>query len=262
MNRLVFSMILLAACNSDGRDPMLDPSLGTDASMPGSGGSTSPDAPKILSLNTNLSMMTATDRLVVSAVVTDPDGIDDLIGGNLMMIGGSSAYGSFATAAGEGAYSISLSWNDIGTVEPINTAAGASASRGFRASFFDVAGHTVYRDIYVSLGCTSTAQAACDGDCMTVDTVEHCGSCDRQCPNPSVAHCLMVSGGSRECFSITQFLERKSCSELCRAPYDQCFDAAVEYGYSGQRYPVACSATPEPTRNEEEFWMIHCACTE
>jgi hypothetical protein len=60
--------------------------------------------------------MTSSDRLAVSAVVTDPDGIDDLIGGTLTTTDGASTFGAFATDASEGAYSISLTCKESACV--------------------------------------------------------------------------------------------------------------------------------------------------
>jgi len=133
-------------------------------------------SPEILTLNTNLTSMTSYDRLVISAVVTDPDGIDDLIGGTLTTTDGTAAYGAFATAASEGAYSISLTWDDIDTTQAIHAPADATTQRAFRTSFYDVAGHSVYRDVSVSLGC-SDHRVACGGGCMD----DICGVCGHVC---------------------------------------------------------------------------------
>lgn len=117
MRSFGFVLLLgLAACGASDSGSPSDPALPD--------GSVSPRSPTILSLKTNVLTVKDTDRLVVSAVVTDPDGIDDLIGGELTTADGTATYGAFATDAGEGAYSIVLSWGDLNTAETIETLAG------------------------------------------------------------------------------------------------------------------------------------------
>src|SRR6185312_17002618 len=129
------------------------------------GGASSSSSPKILSLHTNISSMTSSDVLVISAIVTDPDGIDDVIGGNLETPDGIAAYGAFATDASEGAYSISLTWDSMNAVVAVDTDAGGSVSRTMRATFFDVEGSTVWGEVSITLGCGAATKAACDGRC-------------------------------------------------------------------------------------------------
>ena len=116
----------------------------------GSGGSTSIAAPTILSIHTNITTMTPSESLVISAVVADPDGIDDVIGGNLVTPDDTAAYGAFATDASEGAYRISLSWNSLTMLAPIATEDG-SVARTLRAEFFDVEGNQSWRDVVVEM---------------------------------------------------------------------------------------------------------------
>ena len=73
-------------------------------------------------------------KLIISAVVTDPDGIEDLIGGQLLAPSG-QAYGSFASSSQEGAYSITLTWQDLNAVEKM--IADPVGSRALIAKFFD-----------------------------------------------------------------------------------------------------------------------------
>jgi hypothetical protein len=170
MRFLACVVLVCAACTSSGGT---SPDPTSDASP---GGSSAPNAPKILSLSTNLMTMTSSDKLVVSAVVTDPDGIDDLIGGTLTTTDGTSTFGAFATDASEGAYSISLTWADINATQPIDAPVDTTTPRAFRASFYDVAGHTVYRDVTVNLGC-SDHRVACGGQCL----IDACGVCGHTC---------------------------------------------------------------------------------
>lgn len=136
-----------------------------------------PQSPTILSVSSNLTRMTDEDVLNIVAIVTDPDGIEDLIGGELIAEDGAS-YGAFATSAQEGAYEITLTWNDLDTVDTIEF--DGEATRRFGVRFYDVAGHSVDREYVVDLYCDEGA--ACGGVCtdLTVDE-ENCGSCGRAC---------------------------------------------------------------------------------
>jgi hypothetical protein len=98
-----------------------------------------PDGPQFLQLSTNVTTVRDTTTVVFTALLTDPDGIDDIIGGSLVDPGTGSSYGAFQTSAAEGSYSMSVTWNEINTVAPIDFA--TTGTRGFRARFFDVAGH-------------------------------------------------------------------------------------------------------------------------
>jgi hypothetical protein len=165
--------------------------------------------------------MTNLDRLVVSAVVTDPDGIDDLIGGTLMTTDGASTFGAFATDASEGAYSISLTWTDINAAQAIDAPADATTPRGFRASFFDVAGHSVYRDVTVKLGCADH-RLACGGECL----VDACGVCGKTC----VAVC-----GDHVCATGETTLD-------CPADCAICGDLVCSPGETASNCPLDCTA--------------------
>ena len=127
-----------------------------------------------------------TCALPISPAATDPDGIDDLIGGRLEDPGGGGTYGAFATSAAEGLYSLELSWAEIHQARAIAfEGAETSETREFQAAFFDVAGNLSTATTSIALACDD-GQSACDGVCTALDTRSHCGACDRACP-PSAA---------------------------------------------------------------------------
>jgi len=101
------------------------------------------------------------DTLVITAVVSDPDGIDDLIGGTLMDSTAALSYGAFATAASEGAYSLSLGWSALNSTAPINAPAGTGEDRTFLAEFFDAAANRARGEISVTLACEDSEATAC-----------------------------------------------------------------------------------------------------
>lgn len=258
--RLALFFILLAACN--GSDGMPLPDGGGGGGGGSGGGSTSPAAPKILSINTNTKTLHERDMLTVSAVVTDPDGIGDVIGGQLFTVDGSSAYGAFATDAGEGAYSLTLAWNAINATESIETSACMSTSRTFRAAFFDAEGNSSYREVTIDLACLSPSAGAHYGICDAEDmyTLDHCGSCDHSCPSVSGAEvaCEMTPDDRGICAMYKDLTQRVACSTQCTGPYSRCYGGDAKYGENW--VSISCATVPEATNNNDAFQMLECIC--
>lgn len=136
-------------------------------------------APVILAFGTNVTSVSQGQQVIFTALVTDPDGADDVVGGTLLDEGGTT-YGAFAMTPQEGSYQIALSWDQIGQVSPIDFVQGASAQRTFKAQFFDQAGHTVEQTVDLELTCNG--QAACSGSCvdLMMDKL-NCGACGHPC---------------------------------------------------------------------------------
>jgi hypothetical protein len=134
-------------------------------------------APRILQIGTDVSTLTEGESATFTAIVTDPDGIADLIGGSLEDPVSGALYGAFAVAGDEGAYSLRLSWADVHRVRAI--AFAAPEDRGFRARFFDTAGHRAEALVDLRLHCG--ADGACDGHCTDFDADGTCGGCATAC---------------------------------------------------------------------------------
>jgi len=151
-----------------------------------------PDGPQIVSLTVNSELLGEGDSLLVTVIVTDPDGIDDVIGGELRTVGGAS-YGAFVTAAQEGAYSLQVPWDVLHSLEPI--AGAPSLPRQMRAHFFDQAAHETTAEIEVTLACDD-GLSFCDGACFDLASdLEHCGTCD----NPADGDGQTCTAGSVVC---------------------------------------------------------------
>jgi hypothetical protein len=189
----------------------------------GAGGASGSSAPVFLSFSTSLTTVTADlgvnpykfDDVVFSAVLTDPDGINDLIGGTLKDPDSGASYGSFATDAGEGAYAMTLTWDAINTVRKIEGKGGAS--RVFRAEFFDQAGHSVTRDVTLMFKCVNTTSVdLCNGQCTLIDSsVDNCGACGHAC-------LVNLDGYTRDCkagkcFFESYSLSQPTCAQFCPA---------------------------------------------
>ena len=105
-------------------ETMTDPGESSDSSetTPTTEMSTSeptPGAPVFLSLQTNVAKITAGESVIFTAVLTDPDGVDDIVGGTLSDESGVIGYGPFVAAGQEGTYSITLSWDAMHQADAI-----------------------------------------------------------------------------------------------------------------------------------------------
>ena len=159
--------------------------------------------PEILALSSNVSTIGPFDSAVLSAVVTDPDGVADLIGGVLIDPISASTYATF-TATGTGTFTISVSWSSLNPVRPIDF--DGQASRLVRARFFDQAGHEAFGDVTLTLRCEADDVACagqcgserCDGSCLTAEQLSdpaNCGACANQCDVGAVCDFDDVNGG-------------------------------------------------------------------
>lgn len=287
----VFAALWLVACGpsrSGGRG-----SLATDGGAEGRDGDVvaqdsngpppnpgPPGGPRFLSFSTNQRTTTGA-AIVFTAVLTDPDGIDDLIGGMLVDPETEASYGSFQTSAAEGSYSMMLDWADIDVVRPLDEYAGFS--RTFRARFFDVAGHVAEKDVSVTFSCDVDedeleGMLVCGTACVH-EARRQCGSCGRACGTneqcvdrecvPATAFDDCISGDpfvSVASGRIEDYGANGSASYLCtgsgpNAFFAHRFDTAGNYtvrlttsGFSAQfgfkPGPTSCEDTLSPSSNE------------
>ncbi len=230
---------LAAACGDEGEgtgapDATFDASI-TEADA---ASSRDPNGPLILSVGSNITRLTTNftnevESVVFSVVATDPDGIDDLIGGQLVDPGG-GVYGSLATASAEGSYQIEVSWDDINRVRPIHVPVGGG-ERAFRILLFDQAGHQATEDVLLELACEFDGLAACDGECTNVSRDNrHCGSCETSCnewgeaanlPDSFSPYCNEAQCAAMTERQIDEYQE-VTCSEECAQATLSCVDGA------------------------------------
>ncbi|MBW1811394.1 MAG: hypothetical protein JRJ87_24610 [Deltaproteobacteria bacterium] len=177
------------------------------------------EPPMILSFGTNVSDITEGESVTFTAVVSDPDGIDDLIGGALKSPDGTVVYGAFATSAQEGAYTLTITWNAVDQAQSIEFT--GEDTRTFLAEFFDISGHTVVEQVTIQLYCDTGA--ACDGKCVDLSTSSNnCGAC---------RHACAVAGGcsSGACYEWSSCTEvGDTCDDICASEGRTC--AVVCFG--------------------------------
>lgn len=249
-------------------------------------GGTAPGGPTFLSFSANTMLLEYNETLIFSAVLTDPDGIDDLIGGTLVDAGSGATYGSFQTSAAEGSYSLSVSWDQIDTVITIE-APPTGIERAFRAEFFDQGGNKATGDITVTLRCSSpgstTNSYGCCAGTQTNWNYEDgsCGSCDSGggtfygCPNgPSWAASPApydATCSSFRCEWLTMSdSTRQSCTDHCLDVGATCVEpntytrtyatgVASYSGASGATYLMSCDEVP-PAMDIDGFTFASMTC--
>ena len=180
--------------------------------------------PVFITFDSNVLRITEGEAVRFTAVVTDPDGIDDLIGGTLRDPVSRGTYGSFTTSAAEGSYQIEVTWADVQFIRSIDFT--RSATRTFEAEFFDQDGNRVVESIEIELYCVDgDVPAACGGECRDFGSVGDCGGCDVECiPNAECAgtgdtRSCGCPAGFGECDGVCEFLGDEencgSCGNVC-----------------------------------------------
>lgn len=196
---------------------------GTDAR----GSTGDPSGPVILSFGTNVGAITQGESVVFTAVVTDPDGIDDLIGGALTSPDGATHYGAFQSTAQEGAYALVVSWDQLDQIDSISF--NDHEDRIFRAEFFDIAGHRAEHDTTIRLTCGG--DLACLGDCWDAST------CKLQSYTP------------------------QSCDDLCTEAELTCVEECGEANYHDKTFALdSCATVPADMRDGRDFLVVWCCC--
>ena len=139
-------------------------------------------APVILSLSVDPPSITMGESVVVSALVSDADGDEDIVGGSLATADGSRTYGPFALERG-GVFETTVSWDTAAEISAFTFVGDGTLT--LTATFFDAGGATVSESIGVGLHCEAgeTSPAVCgDGLCVDFDDdADHCGACGNAC---------------------------------------------------------------------------------
>lgn len=237
------------------------------------------DAPNIVQLTTNTSSIDQNSTLTITAIVSDPQGIADLIGGSLhgTLNDTEVTYGSFSTSADEGSYSLTLGWNELDTALSIELAPGDTVGRTLRARFFDQAGNTCEKDVQISVGCALSSEGTCGGSCMDLFSDRlNCGACATDCADVlpqsiSTSSCEQgVCGGE-----VRSADETTSCAEHCANAQlvcdqpgflrSECSETNACVGYENGPSLVllpydGCDVVPQETGSGLQAVQVDCYC--
>jgi hypothetical protein len=183
----------------------------------------SASGPRILSWAVSSMVLTPSRSILATAVVTDPDGIDDILGGTLVDAEG-RAYGTFTSSGGAGSYSVTLTWSGVHSVVPINGPGGLV--RRLTARFFDVVGNRVDQSFDVTLQCDDSSLSPCSGTCVDVQrSLHHCGRCGFGCASPDTISSSADYCNEGDCIHhIPTFdpNQHRTCAERCAAQGHVC----------------------------------------
>jgi hypothetical protein len=157
---------------------------------------------------------------VITAFVTDPQGIQDVVGGTLAQVGGRDIAVFAATAPGSATYTCPLSWNSANTAEPLNFAVDGG-SRPYRVKFFDQAGNVTAEDVTIGFQCPAPGGPIRNG------------VCDQLCTQPTDCATWaqqkgVVSYACRDqlCMAGPQSTTPDRCDNVCGARQLACVSAS------------------------------------
>jgi hypothetical protein len=246
------------AC-SDSPGPGSPDASDTDGGSPNP--ASDPDGPVFLSFGTNVTSITMGESVTFSAILSGHGGADNLVGGSLTSSDGSIQYGPFGPGAEKGAYSLSLTWDQINQAKAITFM--TNESRPFVAQFFDSAGHRAARTISITLTCNGIN--ACSGSCVNLQgDSAHCGACDVHCPGGN-----QCSGGA--CF--VESFGAAACSSVCSGAHLTCTASCVftagtspaaqvaNYDNGPSVSTASCSNVPSGGTVNNRFSDELCCCT-
>jgi len=215
-----------------------------------------PGAPVILSWALSGNALTPSTDILVSVVLTDPDGVDDIVGGTLVDSDG-RAYGTFATAASEGSYEKRLTWDEVGATMSITGRDPSGVARPLKASFFDAEGHTTSRSFTLQARCDRETETPCAGTCVDLlQSPDNCGACGDVCAGSECAQgrcprwstcrptgnaaldCAQVCGASGSACGVCELPEAPIAVSIAVSSDASCANVVAAVG--------ACASAPQP----------------
>jgi hypothetical protein len=194
-------------------------SSSTTTTASSSGGSGGP--PVFLDFGTNVTSITVGQSVTFTAVLTDPNGIGDLVGGALTDQYGAT-YGAFQASGMMGSFDLTVSWAQMQQAHSIDFAYGTNGQRTFTAKFFDMAGKSAEMMATITLTCSmgSMEWQAIAGACYnTMNDPNNCGGIGISC------------GGAIKCYEgecaqvgncTTASTTMSSCNVICAAMQKTC----------------------------------------
>ena len=167
---------------------------------------TSNSPPNIISFGTNVPELTDGETVRFVALVTDPGGVDSLIGGQLTSPDGAIKYGAFS-ASQQGAYSLDLSWSQLSQAKPL--AFATEETRTFVGEFYDSAGQRMQRSVELRFHCRG--EPACEGRCVATGNL---------CPTSTSKLCVrgecMAGCYVNKEFTLAEAMSSSDACKVCK----------------------------------------------
>ena len=191
--------------------------------------STGENAPVFLTFSANPTAITEGESVTFTAILTDPDGVSDIVGGSLLSADGATEFGPFVAAGQQGTYTFTLSWAQVHQAIPIQFE-NSMDTRMFGARFFDQTANSSTKTVSVNLQCASGS--ACDGACKDLDSdTSNCGTCAHSCAlscasgkcGPSWSECIGGDDGFSTCDQVCQSIGETCAESQCEGATQQTF---------------------------------------
>ena len=224
--------------------------------------------PVFLDFSASGEKITEGGSVIITAILTDPDGVDDIVGGSLKNEDGSVDFGPFMAAGQPGTYSITLTWAQLHEDKPIEFE-NTESERVVFARFFDQMGHEATKSLVLGLQCPGGS--ACDGACtdLALDGA-NCGTCGHTC-----AAMACEQGGCAPTWSpcVGAGDGLSTCAEVCQSLGEGCAENQCGFGENTvQFYDSALDCmNDQPSGNVKDScdfvqgWanpVIRCCCTD
>jgi hypothetical protein len=171
-----------------------------------------PLGPRVQSFTASLSTLSDDDNATLIVVVSDPDGIDDIVGALILEPVSGATLGTLSSAGAPGTFTSIVSWNTWEDVAPIEFVRG-TVQRFIRVQFSDLDGHEVTSTLAFTMTCGNAP--ACNSQCGAV----RCLANDNQCvstegnPISDAQLCNICNAGCQACTTgCACFDESPRCS--------------------------------------------------
>lgn len=171
-----------------------------------------PLGPRVQSFTASLSTLSDDDSATLTVVVSDPDGVEDIVGALLIEPISGSTLGTLSTAGAPGTFTATVSWSTWREVAPIEFVRG-TVQRFIRVQFSDVDAHEVTSTLAFTMTCGNAS--ACDSQCGQVRCAAEGNSCFSTGGNPisDAQLCNFCNAGCQACTTgCACFDESPRCS--------------------------------------------------
>jgi hypothetical protein len=255
---------------------------GGGAGKMGTGGTSGdPRGPIFLSLSLSPTVIHSDGTpasTTISAVMTDPDGVMDIVGGTLLSADESHNFGAFGEPGVAGTYTFTISYLDMRMAKIVPNFFQMQAIT-LLVRFFDQAGHVTTRTIDVEVAC---GDWVCAGACTTTAYDDfNCGGCGRVCvgANSSSSTRICSSSKCRPDYIGLVKAPDSTCDEACKTNGTVCVEngcfpsSTLEVdngGISTKVYAAPCSADLTSFRipdagvvnlRDRDAGSVRCCCT-
>lgn len=231
---------MLEACG-DNEEP--GPASTTTASTTTEGMS-DPKGPNIEAFFSDVTQLEETGVVTFTVMVTDPDGLDTLVGGTLQAPDGAAIYGPLSQLSG-GTFALQLSWQQMNEKVPIEFE--SEELRTFRVEISDQDGHKATSEVEVTLVCAD-GFSACGGTCLGTsldDDLVNCGECGTICGSACVAgKCMDAEPGWTDCSYASTLVEAgiaTTCNDVCAIRGQTCSSFSPVTESCGGDYHGLCN---------------------